>query len=253
MNTCLRTVWFRNMLIAATFMVSVAAQASVVIQVDISDISNGNLTFIGTGASAQNNDSTTTLWSGISFVDFFTNSSWSYRYSGIAGGGYGGAGSLSGISTLVSSAGVAFDNSWVTTYYYDAAIDRVNNDLNVAGGSAPILDFSTFPPVVIDQTGPMGFSTSVAAFNGSVTFSGIAMADIPLVGQFGDIYTGYLDHVPIPNFEESTSDLGYTGEKILIGQYQVIDSSAIPEPSAYAALVGGIGFVFVFVRRRKLR
>ncbi len=252
------------MLIAAAIMATSVAQASVVLQIDISDIGNGNLTVIGTGANAQNNDSITTMWNGVTLVDLFTNQNFTNHPNTqqLVSATYPGGQTVSwnssptaGSSTLVSSVGTPFAYSNLSTNFFDSSVDFVNNDATLFGGDYGPRTFDpvTFQETSTDQSGIMGFSTSLAAFVGRVTFTGVVSADIPFIGQTGDVFTGYLDHMPLPPGMQSTSDLGYYGEKVLIGQYEVIDSSAIPEPSTYAAVFGGVSLALVILRRRNKR
>ena len=150
MITTFRQVMIRNLLIAASFMMAIAAQASVIIRIDISDISNGNLAFYGTGEVAQNDDSVSTMFDGLSFIDFFTNQSYNNRYPVSTPSNLG---SVLGSSSLVSPAGIAFDKVSLE-YHSDSSASPVNNDINIWGGNSGTFGVS------------MGFSRTVAAFTG---------------------------------------------------------------------------------------
>ncbi|MFZ9747382.1 MAG: PEP-CTERM sorting domain-containing protein, partial [Opitutaceae bacterium] len=97
----------------------------------------------------------------------------------------------------------------------------------------------------------IGFSTSQAAFAGSVTLNfEDTIFDGPLrtSGHSGSVLYGFYQAFEGAGFEGRLADTNlpvYT-----IGTYTI---SVVPEPSTYAAIAGGLGLAAAVIHRRRQR
>jgi len=149
-----------SLALVAMSSVTQSAQAAVLIQVDISNPSA--VTFTSTDAFASINDSTSTMFDGVTFDEIFSASSLvSETYAGLTGSGL----------FPPTTTGLAYDDTLT-------AGDGVSTtDLNFyANTGSPTQSFSTGAP----------------AFSGSATVN-IAGVTYQSVGYIGEILAGYAD------------------------------------------------------------
>ncbi len=202
---------------------AVAAQAAVLIQIDVSDATN--VTFAATGSFADVDNSLYTTNDGVDLMAFFTGDSASAQALVPIPIG------LEGMSGGFTAAGVqdAY-NSWVR----DNVTKGMNIDLNLyfeLGGN----EATAAVPLAASAPKPVGlqlFSTTSAAFTGtgSIDFTTESQF-LPQIGASGEIRPGY-------------SDIGLGAS---IGRWLVI-----PEPSTYAILLGaGVLAAAAIARRRR--
>ncbi len=202
---------------------AVAAQAAVLIQIDVSDPTN--VTFTATGTFSGTDNSTYTTDDGVDLMAFFT----------------GGA-ELDGAAQAVipkpveairgnftASGALAAYNDWVR----DNDINELGLDLNLyESPSGSGLNASVPGVLAANLVGSLQtFSTTSAAFTGASTIDFTKEAQfLPQVGATGEIRPGY------------GANLGAS-----IGQWIII-----PEPSTYAILLGaGVLAAATIARRRR--
>jgi hypothetical protein len=148
--------------------------------------------------------------------------------------------------------GITIENFFISARNITTAV-ALSGNLTSSGATASFNELVTFnfgnsTPVSADDLsvyhaplntgGVQTFSTSLQAFtgSGSVDLSTHASA-LWAVGQTGDVLLSY-------------QNVG--GQRVVIGQWEIV--SSIPEPSAYAAIFGGMALgCAIFSRRRRVR
>lgn len=197
-----------------------SANAAVLITIDVANITSQSVRFNATSGASSATDSSFTTGDGISLVDFINF----------------------GSGTVYT--GSYFTNTSTFTGTYDLRATSISSSSfsslyinSGVVGNASLYELEIFNA----SSTPMSFVTGETAFTGSALVTGTYKSGstppplfnyIPAVGTTGDIVTGFRTTIgPV------------------IGQWQVIDSSAIPEPSTYAALVGLSTLGFAALRR----
>ncbi len=202
---------------------AVAAQAAVLIQIDVSDAANVTFTATGSFAEIANSDYPTN--DGVDLMAFFT-------------GGSEIAAALVPIPIGLERVGGSLTAAGAQDAYNNWTRDNVTKDMNIdlnlyfeVGGS----EATAAVPLAASAQKPVGFqlfSTNSAAFTGTgfIDFTTESQY-LPQIGASGEIRPGYSDN-----------GLGSS-----IGRWLVI-----PEPSTYALLLGaGVLAVAAIARRRR--
>lgn len=176
------------------------------------DLSNLNaVTFSSVNQNAQNSTSVDALY-GISLMDFFTSATFAPQ-------------TPSGINTVSVGLSPTGSGQDIDTYYSVGSNGSYTGlTLNLTGGSSLGTTWS--------------FNSSSRAFSGSATadFHLIPSGGLPLVGATGDIKIGAYGSVVEPG--------------TIIGQWEVVNLAAVPEPASVGVVAGLVLGGFAFARRR---
>lgn len=176
-----------------------AADAAVVMTVDVTDFSA--VTFTATGNFASDNNTLNSSLEGFTVEDFLTTMSMAIA---------NGSGNVTG--DLTSAQGGSGPYSGLGTFDYDAndGIFKAGNDLSIYTNGAA-------------DTGNQIFSTLGVAFTGTAVVDFTAVKDfLPTVGTIGNVISGY--------WKSGTVDHGE-----IVGQWQVVPE---PSAAAMLALCG---------------
>lgn len=148
------------------------------------------------------------------------------------------------VSFLTSGGPGAGNTDAASTFGAGAVGGIIFDEIGVASGGPPSfgnvtdLDLNLFDA---GNSAALPFSTAFPAFVGSATFDLSALALLlPAAGALGDIQPGDFN-------------TGSTGLGPVIGQWKVIDSSAVPIPGSIAFIMSGLSVGLFVARRRKMR
>ncbi|MCX6938404.1 MAG: PEP-CTERM sorting domain-containing protein [Verrucomicrobia bacterium] len=210
-----------------------SAKAAVLITIDVANIASESVRFSATSGASSATDSSFTTGNGISLVDFINF----------------GSGTVYRPAYFTNQAGSSVSTYSLGTFDLKSASVTASDFFNGYGvglttiGNSSLYELEIYNGFASGLTTAMSFVTGETAFTGSALVTGTFKSGstppplfdyIPAVGTIGDIVTGFRTTIgPV------------------IGQWQVIDSSAIPEPSTYSALVGLATLGFAALRRHR--
>lgn len=123
-----------------------------------------------------------------------------------------------------------------------------------AVGAGTFTDIYAFI-VDVDGFGSGSFSTSLSGDNTDIDFLSATINGItvPITGQFSDVEFAGLSFVPITAGTLNQLVINYTSNGLgsYGGNLTFTPAAAIPEPAAWAMMIGGFGVVGATMRRRR--
>ncbi|MCF3651283.1 PEP-CTERM sorting domain-containing protein [Synoicihabitans lomoniglobus] len=145
--------------------------------------------------------------------------------------------SYSGGSSATSSGW--FRESTITPVFTDltGSFNSVGSSINLTG------------PSVADNTAYFNFS----AYGRMDPGTSISFTSVSLTAVVASSYTGNFSNVPVNSFKLSASTSAYSdlADPGTWASLAAAPTSAVPEPSTYAALLGGMAFMVTMGRRRR--
>jgi hypothetical protein len=85
---------------------------------------------------------------------------------------------------------------------------------------------------------PGGFNGFVFDFDGAPTITGVSL-------------DGTSTYSPVVTFDANTVFVNEAGVTLVPGSHLLVNIAAVPEPEAYAMMLGGLAWLAVMARRRK--